>query len=108
MLGLKLLSDDAFAIAFATGKSMLRVTKMKQFVPATYTVLGWEVADIFGAVKDLTAKGIVFERYPGMPLDEDGICTFPNGDKVAWFKDPEGNVLSLSQHKPISGRDGRA
>jgi catechol 2,3-dioxygenase-like lactoylglutathione lyase family enzyme len=98
-LGFKLLSDDAYALAFAVGDSMLRVSKMKQFTPESYTVLGWEVGDIGAAVRDLAARGVVFERYPGMPLDENGVCTFPNGDKVAWFKDPDGNVLSLSQHK---------
>jgi hypothetical protein len=66
--------------------------------PANNTVLGWEVSDIAAAVKMLETVGVTFERYPAMKQDELGIWTPPNGDKVAWFKDPDGNVLSLSQH----------
>ena len=54
--------------------------------------------DILATVKTLKSRGVIFERYPGMPQDENAICTFPTGDRVAWFKDPEGNVLSLSYH----------
>jgi hypothetical protein len=61
-------------------------------------VLGWQVEDIVAAVNGLLAKGVSFERYAGMPQDENAICTFPTGDRVAWFKDPDENVLSLSQH----------
>jgi hypothetical protein len=70
---------------------------MKEFTPAQYTVLGWEVGDIGDAVRDLNAKGVQFERYEFMHPDVDGIVAFPTGDKVAWFKDADGNVLSLSQ-----------
>ena len=69
---------------------------MPAFTPAQYTVLGWEVEDIAGSVSELAAKGVVFERYPNMGQDEQGICTFPTGDKVAWFKDPDGNEFVLS------------
>ncbi|MEO8725156.1 MAG: VOC family protein [Acidobacteriaceae bacterium] len=99
-----MLSDDAHALAFRMSGSpgtMLRVSKLRQFTPAAYTVLGWEVADIREAVRTLAAKGVAFERYPWMPPDDDAVFTFPNGDAVAWFKDPEGNVLSLSQHKSL-------
>jgi hypothetical protein len=61
-------------------------------------VLGWESRDIGAAMKKLEQSGVAFERYPNMGQDADGVCTFPNGDKVAWFKDPDGNVLSISQH----------
>jgi catechol 2,3-dioxygenase-like lactoylglutathione lyase family enzyme len=98
VLGFRLISDDAHALAFDTPGAMLRVTKAEQFTPAHGTVLGWEVDDIQAAVADLNAKGAVFERFPSMPADEHAIFTFPNGDKVAWFKDPDGNLLSLSQH----------
>ncbi len=103
-LGFQLLSDDAYAIVFRMSGSlgtMLRLSRLKEFTPATYTVLGWEVADIREAVRSLAAKGVVFERYPWMPPDGDGVFTFPNGDAVAWFKDPEGNVLSLSHHNSL-------
>lgn len=105
-LGFKLLSDDEYAVCFQMGSSqgtMLRLSKLKEFTPAHYTVLGWEVADIHQAVRSLIEKGVAFERYPGLPLDEDAVCTFPNGDTVAWFKDPEGNVLSLSCHNSLRG-----
>jgi hypothetical protein len=61
-------------------------------------VLGWEASDIGSAMSKLEQKGVSFERYPNIGQDAQGICTFPNGDKVAWFKDPDGNVLSISQH----------
>lgn len=97
-LGFRFLRDDGFALVFDANGTLLRIAKMKEFTPVAYTILGWEVEDIATAVTDLSASGIVFERYPGMPQDEQAICTFPNGDSVAWFKDPEGNVLSLSHH----------
>lgn len=98
LLGFRLVSDDDYALAFDTGDALLRVGKAQSFTPAHGTVLGWEVPDIHTAVTDLRAKGIVFERFRSMPADEHGIFLFPNADKVAWFKDPEGNLLSLSQH----------
>ena len=97
-LGLKFLRDDGFALVFDMDGVMLRIAKTKSFTPAQGTVLGWESRDIQAAMKKLEQKGIAFERYPNMGQDADGVCTFPNGDKVAWFKDPDGNVLSLSQH----------
>jgi catechol 2,3-dioxygenase-like lactoylglutathione lyase family enzyme len=98
VLGFRLISDDAFALAFDTPVGMLRIVKAEQFKPAHGTVLGWEVKEIQTAVADLTSKGAVFERFPSMQADEHAVFTFPNGDKVAWFRDPEGNLLSLSQH----------
>ncbi|HUB20003.1 MAG TPA: VOC family protein [Acidobacteriaceae bacterium] len=97
-LGLKYLRDDGFALVFDLNGVMLRIGKVQSFTPAQHTVLGWESRDIGDAVQALEKKGIAFERYPNMGQDAQGICTFPNGDKVAWFKDPDGNVLSLSQH----------
>ena len=78
---------------------MLRVGIVDKVIAANNTVLGWEVPDIAAAVKMLETLRVTFERYPGMKQDELGIWTPPNGDKVAWFKDPDGNVLSLSQHE---------
>ena len=97
-LGLTYLRDDGFALVFDMKSAMLRVGQTKEFTPAQNTVLGWESKNIAAAVDSLVAKGVRFEIYPNMGQDERGICTFPNGDKVAWFKDPDGNVLSLSQH----------
>jgi catechol 2,3-dioxygenase-like lactoylglutathione lyase family enzyme len=98
VLGFRLISDDAHALAFDTAAGLLRVGKAEQFQPAHGTVLGWEVDDIQAAVADLKSKGAVFERFPNMPADEHAVFAFPTGDKVAWFRDPERNLLSLSQH----------
>ena len=97
-LGLTFLRDDGFALVFDNRGVMLRIGRANQFSPAQHTVLGWESRDIAESVDALVAKGVTFERYPNMGQDERGICTFPGGDKVAWFKDPDGNVLSISQH----------
>jgi hypothetical protein len=80
------------------GESVVRIAKAKDFTPAPYTVLGWEVTDIGAIVRWLTQRGVVFEKYPFVQDQELRIWTTPNGDKVAWFKDPDGNVLSVSQH----------
>lgn len=98
-LGFRFVEDDGFALVFDAHGTMLRISKVKEFTPAANTILGWEVDDIGRVVKDLEARGVSFQRYPGMPQDEQAICTFPTGDRVAWFKDPDDNVLSLSQHK---------
>lgn len=98
VLGFTFLRDDEFALVFDLHGTMLRISKMPDFTPAQHTVLGWAVEDIGAAVGELVRKGVAFERYPNMGQDGDGIATFPTGDKVAWFKDPDGNVLSLSQH----------
>jgi catechol 2,3-dioxygenase-like lactoylglutathione lyase family enzyme len=97
-LGFKFMRDDGFALVFNAHGTMLRVAKMQHFTPAPGTVLGWEVPDILASIKDLGAAGVRFERYDFMHPDAQGVVTFPTGDKVAWFKDPDGNVLSLSQH----------
>lgn len=97
-LGLTYLRDDGFALVFDMNGVMLRIGRVAQFTPVQNTILGWESADIAASVDALAAKGVAFERYPNMVQDERAICAFPNGDKVAWFKDPDGNVLSLSQH----------
>jgi catechol 2,3-dioxygenase-like lactoylglutathione lyase family enzyme len=97
-LGCTYLRDDGFALVFDINGVMLRISKVAEFTPAQHTVLGWECADIAAAVDALVNKGVAFDRYPNMGQDERAICTFPSGDKVAWFKDPDGNVLSLSQH----------
>ncbi len=99
VLGLKFVSEDAFAIVFDVGGTMLRVTKVKELVTAGYTVLGWDVLDIRAEVKGLAAKGVKFERYEFLEQDEVGIWDAPSGAKVAWFKDPDGNILSLTEFK---------
>lgn len=96
-LGLTLVSDDPYALVFDVNGSMLRVQKVPELVPARHTVLGWEVPDIGAAIKELMQKGVRFEHYDGLTQDESGVWTTPSGAQVAWFKDPDGNTLSLTQ-----------
>ncbi len=98
-LGFQFVSDDPFALVVKAGESSIRIAKAKEFTPAPYTVLGWEVPDVAAVVRWLTDRGVVFEKYAFVQDQELGIWTTPNGDKVAWFKDPDGNVLSVSQHR---------
>lgn len=96
VLGLTLTLDDQFALVFDSGGTTLRVAKVEAFTPAPFTVLGWRVDDIEAIVDAMTVRGVQFERYEGMPQDERGICQFPGG-QVAWFRDPDGNLLSFSR-----------
>jgi catechol 2,3-dioxygenase-like lactoylglutathione lyase family enzyme len=100
VLGLVLVLDQLpFALVFDACGTMLRVTPVKELQPAPYTVLGWQVPDIVAAAKAMENAGVRFERYPGLEQDELGIWTAPGGAaRVAWFKDPDGNTLSISQH----------
>ena len=96
-LGLRVLEHSDFACVLDANGTMVRVTAVGQVARAGYTVLGWRVSDIAAAVRELAAKGVTFLRYEGMSQDEDGIWTTPSGEKVAWFADPDGNTLSLTQ-----------
>jgi len=100
VLGLTFRADDGFALVFDTGGIMLRVTLVQEFTPHPFSVLGWEVKDMMKAVEELSAKGVKFEIYdfPWMEQDEQGVWTAPDLTKVAWFKDPDGNLLSVAQH----------
>ncbi len=97
-LGFQFVSDDMFALVMRAGETMIRIAKTNDFTPAPYTVLGWQVSNIEEMVAWLQNRGVAFEKYPFVQDQESGIWTAPTGDKVAWFKDPDGNVLSLSQH----------
>ncbi len=98
-LGLRLVSEEPpFALVFDANGIMLRLGMGKELPTADGTVLGWRVPDITAAVKDLKQAGVRFERYEYMKQDDWGIWTTPTGAKVAWFKDPDGNVLSISEH----------
>jgi catechol 2,3-dioxygenase-like lactoylglutathione lyase family enzyme len=100
-LGFTFLGDDGFALAFDAHGTLLRAAKARTFTPSQATVLGWEVGDIVAAVQELMGRGVRFEQFnlPFLAQDALGIWTAPNGDRVAWFKDPDGNTLSLSWHK---------
>jgi catechol 2,3-dioxygenase-like lactoylglutathione lyase family enzyme len=96
-LGLPLVSEDEFALVFDATGTMLRVTRVQELAAAKYTVLGWHVHDIVQTAKDLQKAQVTLERYPGMQQDELGIWNSPSGARVAWFKDPDGNTLSITQ-----------
>ncbi len=101
ILGLKLVEDQQpFALVFDVNGTMLRVITVQEHNPAPFTVLGWAVDSIEDTVGRLTAAGVEFQRYPGMnDSDPLGIWTAPSGARVAWFKDPDGNVLSVTHHE---------
>lgn len=97
-LGFEFVSQDQFALVVQAGKSTIRIVKVPAFTPLESTVLGWEVDEIESLVDWLTKRGVVFEKYPFVQDKKRGIWTAPGGSKIAWFRDPDGNVLSLSQH----------
>jgi catechol 2,3-dioxygenase-like lactoylglutathione lyase family enzyme len=97
-LGLRFVKDDGFAMVFESNGIQLRAVKMKEVKPAQFTILGWEVKPIEKAAMSLRARGVHFETFGFGKQDELGIWTAPSGDKVAWFKDPDGNILSISEH----------
>jgi catechol 2,3-dioxygenase-like lactoylglutathione lyase family enzyme len=99
VLGLRFVKDDGFAMVLDANGIMVRVAKVPPpFTPAQFTILGWQVTEIERLVKGLQKNGVHFERFGFFEQDELGIWTAPTGDKVAWFKDPDGNILSVSQH----------
>src|ERR1700691_4688418 len=99
LLGLRFIKDDGFAMVLDANGIMVRVAKVPPpFKPAQFTILGWQVSGSEDVGRDLRDKGVQFEIFGFFKQDELGIWTAPTGDKVAWFKDPDGNVLSVSQH----------
>ena len=101
-LGLRLVMEEPpFALVFDANGIMLRLGMAKEIPPAHGTVLGWQVPEIMAVVTNLGQAGVQFERYVGMEQDELGIWTSPTGAKVAWFKDPDGNTLSVSEHPEL-------
>ena len=98
-LGLKLVLEELpFALVFDCDGTALRVTLVREVVAAPYTVLGWAVADITATASRLAAAGVKLQRYPQIQQDDLGIWSAPGGARVAWFQDPDGNLLSISQH----------
>jgi catechol 2,3-dioxygenase-like lactoylglutathione lyase family enzyme len=97
VLGLKLLSEDNYALEFDSNSTLLRVITVPELKPHAFTALGWNVNDIAATIHSLNEKGVFCEKYDFMEQDELGIWTSPSGAKVAWFKDPDGNVLSLTE-----------
>jgi catechol 2,3-dioxygenase-like lactoylglutathione lyase family enzyme len=99
VLGLALIADEQPALVFQVGESMLRIQKVDQVRPVPYTALGWAVQDIRQVVRDLQNGGVALQRYAGMNQDGEGIWHAPSGAQVAWFQDPDGHILSLTQFK---------
>ena len=99
VLDLSVVSLDSFALVLATPQGPIRVTRVQELARAPYTVLGWDVPDVRATAQALSAKGVAFQRYPGMAQDELGIWAAPSGSRIAWFQDPDGNVLSIAQHQ---------
>jgi predicted enzyme related to lactoylglutathione lyase len=98
VVGLVLRDERPFALVAGVGGTEIRITRVDAVAGAPYTVLGWTVVDIEAAVDELAGRGVTFTRYDGMGQDERGIWTAPGGARIAWFKDPDGNTLSLTQH----------
>ena len=98
-LGLKFVNEDRFAVVFDSGGVMVRIANISgvPHKPAAFTILGWSVPDITDTIRALGKRGVLFERYEGMEQDPDGVWTSPSGAKIAWFKDPDGNVLSITE-----------
>jgi catechol 2,3-dioxygenase-like lactoylglutathione lyase family enzyme len=96
-LGLKFISEDGFALVFDANGTMLRIQKVEAVDPRGYTVLGWNVKNITSEVRNLASLGVNFARYEGMGQDDSGIWISPSGAKIAWFQDPDGNILSLTE-----------
>ncbi len=97
VLGLKRVAEDPFAITFDAAGTTLRLTKTIGYTPQPFTVLGWWVDDVVAKAAELAAAGITLERYPGLDHDEQGLWAPPGSRvKVGWFKDPDGNTLSVT------------
>ena len=97
ILGLKLLSEDGYALEFEANGILVRVSIVPELKPHAFTILGWNVPDISSTIKSLNEKGVECKKYDFMEQGSLGIWTSPNGSKVAWFNDPDGNVLSLTE-----------
>lgn len=97
-LQFQFVSQDQFALVVRVGGNSIRIVKLPNYTPLQATILGWEVQNVPETVKWLASCGVATEKYPWVSDKETGIMTFPTGDQVAWFKDPDGNILSISQH----------
>ena len=96
-LGLTLIEDNGYSLLFDAHGTPLRMQRVETVAPHPYTALGWEVDDLAAAVRALAASGVAMARFPGLAQDADGIWDTPDGSRVAWFHDPDGNTLSMHQ-----------
>jgi catechol 2,3-dioxygenase-like lactoylglutathione lyase family enzyme len=104
LLGFRLVEDSQYALVFDINGTMLRIQKVGEVALAPYTALGWGVPDIHAKVRELGAKGVTMERFQWMDQDAAGVWTTPDGSAVCWFRDPDGNLLSLTQFSSTSPR----
>ncbi len=100
VLGLPVREEGPYAVVVDAGSTMLRLTPVGGLRPQPFTVAGWAVADLDAAVGELARRGVVLSRFDGLDQDERGIWEAPGGDRVAWFADPDGNVLSVTAFAP--------
>jgi catechol 2,3-dioxygenase-like lactoylglutathione lyase family enzyme len=96
-LGLSLIEDNGYSLLLDAHGTPLRMQRVETVAPHPYTALGWEVDDLTAAVRALAAAGVAMARFPGLAQDADGIWDTPDGSRVAWFHDPDGNTLSMHQ-----------
>lgn len=97
VMGLTLVDDNPFALVFNLSGAELRISKVPSFAPQPFTVLDWQVGNLEKSMSNLAGKGINFELFSGMDQDENGVWSTPEGVRIAWFKDPDDNVLSISK-----------
>jgi predicted enzyme related to lactoylglutathione lyase len=97
VLGLALREEQPHVLNLDANGTLLRLTPVESLQPQPFTIAGWRVDEIAAAIKVLSVRGVEFRRYDGFDQDELGIWTTPGGDQVAWFSDPDGNNLSLTQ-----------
>jgi len=97
LLGLSLEEESPFALVMKTANAKVRIQKVEKFTPLPFTALGWEIEDIKSTIQGLISRGVRFERFKGLDQDDFGIWVSPSGAQVCWFKDPDNNLLSLTQ-----------
>jgi catechol 2,3-dioxygenase-like lactoylglutathione lyase family enzyme len=102
LLGLRFVDEDAYACIYDAHGIELRIQKVRTLTPQPHTLLGWTVASIDEVIKSLVGKGVAFERYPFLNQDPQGVWTAPSGAQIAWMKDPDGNLLSLTQSAQVA------
>ncbi len=98
VLALKLRETSPFALVFDDGEHTFRVQIVTELTPASHTVHGWEVSNIEKEIAHLVSKGVTFLTFDHLCQNASAVWTSPDGHEIAWFKDPCGNILSLTQH----------
>ena len=97
-LGLAFVYEDDFAVVFDSNGVELRLQKIERLRPQQFTSLGWQITGLDDVIRALVLRGVRFERFAGMEQDSLGIWSAPSGARIAWFKDPDGNLLSMSEY----------